>query len=319
MQSFKFIFLLLISILHLRCHNPASDSIIKSDIELIVLGIAQDAGYPQANCQKVCCQKFYDQQETKKHVSCLGIIDHISNSIFILDATPDFPYQLQLLKSFQEDNRDYSLDGIAITHAHIGHYTGLMHLGREAMGASNIPVFAMPRFKAFLENNGPWSQLVDLKNINIQTIKEDSVTMLNEHISLTPMLVPHRDEYSETVGFMVETKNKKALFIPDIDKWSKWNRSIDSLIQIVDFAFLDGTFYDNGELPNRDMSEIPHPFIEESIWAFSTLSLKDKEKIHFIHFNHTNPVLFESSAASKNVSNQHFALAREGNRFALID
>eukprot|EP00957_Ditylum_brightwellii_P156501 11911053-Ditylum_brightwellii.AAC.1 len=65
-------------------------------------------------------------------------------------------------------------DGIFLTHAHIGHYTGLMYLGREALGAVDVPVYAMPRMRSFLKNNGPWSQLVSLGNINIQNLEEKS-------------------------------------------------------------------------------------------------------------------------------------------------
>ena len=32
--------------------------------------------------------------------------------------------------------------------------------------------------------------------------------------SVTPIQVPHRDEYSETAGYIIKGKNKKALFIP---------------------------------------------------------------------------------------------------------
>ena len=70
-----------------------------------------------------------------------------------------------------------------------------------------------------------------------------------------PFLVPHRDEFSETVGFEIKGENKTAVFIPDIDKWSKWNSDLKELIKRVDYAFLDATFYKNGEIPSRDMSE----------------------------------------------------------------
>ena len=133
-----------------------------------------------------------------------------------------------------------------------------MHLGKEVMGTNNTPVFAMPRMKTFLEENGPWNQLVELKNISLQELKSDSTINLNENIKVTPFLVPHRDEFSETVGYKIMINNKSLIFIPDIDKWERWATNINELIQKVDYAFLDATFYKNGEL-KRDMSEIPHP------------------------------------------------------------
>jgi len=186
-----------------------------------------------------------------------------------------------------------------------------MHFGREVMGTDNLPVFAMPKMKTFLEENGPWSQLVDLENINIKALKSDSTFSLNERLKIKPFLVPHRDEFSETVGYEITINNKSLIFIPDIDKWERWEMDIRQLIQKADYAFLDATFYKNGEL-KRDMSEIPHPFVQESIDLFSTLSDTDKQKVHFIHFNHTNPLLIEGSAAQKEVLGKGFNLAREG-------
>ena len=105
--------------------------------------------------------------------------------------------------------------------------------------------------------------------------------------------------------------NKKSLiFIPDIDKWEKWDEDIIQVINSNDYSFLDATFYQNGEIP-RDMSEIPHPFVEESMDLFSKLSYEDKQKVHFIHFNHTNPLLIEGSDAQKEVLRKGFKIAKE--------
>ena len=193
----------------------------------------------------------------------------------------------------------------------MGHYTGLLHFGREVMGTDNLPVFAMSKMKTFLQENGPWSQLVKLENINIKALKSDSTFSLNERIKIKPFLVPHRDEFSETVGYEITINNKSLIFIPDIDKWEKWETNITELIKKVDYAFLDATFYKNGEL-KRDMSEIPHPFVEESMSLFSTLSDADKQKVHFIHFNHTNPLIIEGSTAQKEVLKKGFNIAKEG-------
>ena len=277
---------------------------------VMVLGVAQDAGYPQMNCKKECCAAAWKNSELKRTTSCLAIVDPISKEQWIIDATPNIKEQLQLLK---QKTGTEKLDGILLTHAHMGHYTGLMHFGREVMGTDNLPVFAMPKMKTFLEENGPWSQLVNLENINIKALKSDSTFSLNERIKIIPFLVPHRDEFSETVGYEITINNKSLIFIPDIDKWEKWETNIIDLIKKVDYAFLDATFYKNGEL-KRDMSEIPHPFVEESIDLFSTLSDTDKQKVHFIHFNHTNPLLIEGSTAQKEVFEKGFNLAKEGQR-----
>ena len=275
---------------------------------VMVLGVAQDAGYPQMNCKKDCCRAAWENPSLQRNTSCLAILDPTTNDQWIIDATPNIKEQLQLLKSKTGTEK---INGVLLTHAHIGHYTGLMHLGREVMGTNKTPVFAMPRMKTFLEENGPWNQLVELKNISLQALKSDSTINLNENIKVTPFLVPHRDEFSETVGYKIMINNKSLIFIPDIDKWERWATDINELIQKVDYAFLDATFYKNGEL-KRDMSEIPHPFVQESMELFSTLTKTDKKKVHFIHFNHTNPLLIEGSSAKNEVLKNGFNLAKEG-------
>lgn len=294
---------------------------IESKIELAttpyikILGIAQDAGYPQVGCQKACCQRVKDNPELRQKVIALGLIDPTSGERWLFEATPDFREQYDNLMAV-EPKAD-TLSGIFLTHAHIGHYTGLMQLGREVMGAKNVPVFAMPKMRKFLYSNGPWRQLTTLNNIKINRLFADSTIVLNQNLSVTPLLVPHRDEFSETVGFLIQSKNKSLLFIPDIDKWSKWNRDILALIKQVDYAFLDATFFQNGEIAGRDMSEIPHPFVEESMSLFNQLPPKEKSKIYFIHFNHTNPLLDSNSKAYQSVIKKGYFVGYENLKILL--
>jgi len=299
--------ILLISFVFLFACDSQKEELLKNPY-VMVLGVAQDAGYPQMNCKKDCCKRAWKDTDLQKNTSCLAIVDPTTNEQWIIDATPNIKEQLQLLKS-----KTYSekVDGVLLTHAHMGHYTGLMHFGREVMGTNKIPVFAMPKMRTFLKENGPWSQLVELENISLKELRTDSTFHLNKNIKTTPFLVPHRDEFSETVGYEILINKKSLIFIPDIDKWEKWDRNIMDLIEKTDYAFLDATFYKNGEL-KRDISEIPHPFVEESMGLFSDLSEKNKQKVHFIHFNHTNPLLINGSHAQKEVRGKGFNLAREG-------
>jgi pyrroloquinoline quinone biosynthesis protein B len=133
----------------------------------------------------------------------------------------------------------------------------------------------------------------------INKLAADSVIRLSENLSVTPILVPHRDEFSETVGYRIDSPSKKVLFIPDINKWHVWERDIITEIEKVDVALLDGSFYDASELPGRDISQIPHPYIEESIELFKNLPATEKAKITFIHFNHTNPMILDSPERSQ--------------------
>ncbi len=193
----------------------------------------------------------------------------------------------------------------------------MLFLGREALGGDSVPVYAMPRMKRFLETNGPWSQLVQLKNISIQSIFDKEEIRLSSNLSVIPFSVPHRDEFSETVGFKIVGPNKSVLFIPDIDKWGKWSTSIIEKIKKVDYAFLDATFYDGKEINNRNIAEIPHPFVIESMELFKRLEHREKPKIHFIHLYHTSPLLNEQSAAYGKTINSGFKVARFFEQFRL--
>ena len=134
-----------------------------------------------------------------------------------------------------------NVSGIFLTHAHIGHYTGLMHLGREVMGSRGMPVYAMPRMRSFLSGNGPWSQLVDLGNIELRALEGEDPTSLGEGVTVRAMPVPHREEFSETVAFRIDRGERSVLFLPDIDKWERWDTDINQLLLEVDVAFVDGT------------------------------------------------------------------------------
>ena len=278
-----------------------------SNPHIIVLGVAQDGGAPHAGCSKECCEERWDNPEKHLKVSSIAIVDPKTSETWIIDATPDFASQLNSVSNNE-------LKGVFLTHAHIGHYNCLIHLGREVMGAKEVPVYAMPRMKQFLETNGPWNQLVRLNNISIQKINDNVTIQLNERLSITPFLVPHRDEYSETVGYKIEGPNKSLIFIPDIDKWDKWEVNVKELVKDNDYSLLDGTFYNIDELPGRDMSQIPHPFIIESINLFSNV---DKLGIYFIHINHSNPALNSNSDAFKNIINNGFGVAKRDQIFDL--
>ena len=275
-----------------------------------VLGIVQDAGYPHIGCEKDCCKVV---SPGDYFVSCLGLVDKTNNKRYLFDATPDIHNQINLLEKFPDSNL---IDGIFLTHAHIGHYTGLMYLGREGLGSRSIMVYALKRMAKFLTKNGPWDQLVKLNNISIQTISNKEFVKLSENIFVIPIRVPHRDEYSETVGYKIIGKSKKILFIPDIDKWDEWKKSIIEEVKLVDYAFIDGTFYNGSEL-NRDMREIPHPSIEETLQLFSNQPLAERNKIYFIHINHTNPILTNKNGIRDMVESLGFNIAERGLKFKL--
>lgn len=285
---------------------------------LLVLGIGQDGGVPQAGSAD---HPGWTDPAKRRNVVCLALIDPASNQRWMFEATPDFREQLHLLNVAAPTQRPSpGLDGIFLTHAHMGHYTGLMFLGHESMGAQDVPVYAMPRFRAYLSANGPWSQLVRYNNITLQPLEANQPVALNNRLRVTALPVPHRQEFSEVVGFRIEGPNGAALFIPDIDSWEDWDAAgvrIEDEIARVDVAYLDATFYANGEIPGRDMTGFPHPFITHSMARFATLPASEKAKVRFIHLNHTNPALWPESEAYQTVLTNGFHLAQEGERIDL--
>lgn len=290
-----------------------------AEVFLQILGTVQDGGSPHAGCKKTCCQNLFDKPDPTRMVVSLGLIDRKNHHTWLFDAGPDFARQQHILYNRLCAVHGENPDGIFITHAHIGHYAGLMYLGKEAMDAAKVNVYAMPRLKKYLESNGPWTQLVTRQNIQLQTLAADSSIYLSPDIQVQAFLVPHRDEFSETVGYKIISKEKSVLFIPDIDKWEKWDRDIVAEIKKVDYAFIDGTFYDAAEINNRDIKQIPHPFVTESMEKFKNLDTREKSKIYFIHLNHSNPLLDSSSAAYKRVIAEGYKVARFGEEVEIIN
>lgn len=295
---------------------------------VVVLGIAQDAGYPHPACQNACCLPALKEGTLRRHVSSLAVVDPVSHERWLFDATPDFPAQLQMLNEIDPPMKTpgtknnslatgLGVSGIFLTHAHVGHYTGLMYLGREGIGSQHVPVYAMSRMREFLEANGPWSQLVSLENIELQRLEEGRTIRLNERISVTPFVVPHRDEFSETVGFLVKGPDKSFLYIPDIDKWERWSKRLEEMLAKVDLAYIDGTFFADGEIPGRSMSDIPHPFVNETMQRLRSLPAHERAKVFFIHLNHTNPAIRPGSKERRTILDQGFHIAEERQKNAL--
>ena len=275
---------------------------------IIVLGTTQDGGFPHTGCSEKCCREAWKDTGKKRLIASLGVIS--KKDCFLVDITPDFKYQLRLIEHHLDEKPHIS--GICITHAHLGHYMGLLELGLEVMNTDAIPVYVMPKMKSFLENNAPFSQLLELNNIRLFIIQENAPINVFKDINIIPFQVPHRNEYSETVGYRIQTSRKSVLYIPDIDSWDGWYADINELIKENDIALLDGTFYVKSELQNRDVSAIPHPSIRESMKQFSALDKVDKKKVYFTHLNHTNNVLQNGSKERADVIKHGFQIAFDG-------
>ena len=304
----------MIRVLNLVTFLIISISVNSQSEYIYILGNTQDAGLPHIGCQHPFCEDSFNVYE-EHYTTSIAVVNSDLKKYILFEATPDITFQLNNLKKNIFD--EFLLpESVYITHAHIGHYTGLMYFGREALGAKDIMVRVLPRMSNFLQNNGPWSQLVDVNNIKIKEINFGSSTKELANIDITPVQVPHRDEYSETAGYVIKGENKKALFIPDIDKWEKWDRELSQLAKEFDFLLIDATFYDSKEI-NRDISEIPHPLVTETMNLLSGLSLENRNKVYFIHMNHTNMMLDPNSKLSKLITSKGFNIARLGQKLYL--
>ena len=248
---------------------------------LVVLGIAQDGGIPHLGCQQERCVRARDGRGVVEKVASLGVVNRTTGTSYLFDATPDLPAQVHALTGGAPP------DGIFLTHAHIGHYTGLMYLGREVIAASAVPVYGTPRMVDFLTVNGPWSLLVEAAHVDLRVLTPDRPIELASDLRVTPFLVPHRDEFSDTVGYRIDGPRASALYLPDIDRWDLWERDIRDVVAGVDIAFLDGTFASPDEVPGRSIEQISHPLIPDT-----RERLRDSEaEVWFIHLNHTNAEL----------------------------
>jgi pyrroloquinoline quinone biosynthesis protein B len=275
-------------------------------VEAVVLGIAQDGGVPHLGCrQKLCVDARWDPSK-RRLVASLGLVDNRAGKRFVIDATPDFSEQVTRLGRLP--------DGILLTHAHIGHYLGLAQLGREVVNARRLPVFCTPSMARFLRENLPWSRLVAQENIEIREVEPGAEIALTDSLRVTPLKVPHRDEDSDTVAYVVAGPARRLLWLPDIDKWEKWDRRIEDVVKTVDVAFLDGTFFSADEIPGRSIAEIPHPLVPETV---TLLSIGERSaKVFFVHLNHTNRLLWDRKEARR-LLDKGFGVAAEGQRVAL--
>jgi pyrroloquinoline quinone biosynthesis protein B len=282
---------------------------------VVVLGVAQDGGHPHAGCGESCCREAWADSRKRHRVASLGIVDYSSSGCWLVDATPDFKDQLHDLQGLTHGRS--KLSGIFLTHGHMGHYTGLLQLGREVMGAKGVPVYAMQGMREFLAKNSPWSDLAEWGHVDLRLLEDNAPVALAEDLEITPFLVPHRGEFSETVGFRIEGPRRSVLYLPDIDSWDKWDLSLRQVATGVDAAFLDGAFYDEGELPGREMWSVPHPLIKETMHRLAGMPPEARGRVRFVHLNHTNPALRARSEAWMEVHSAGFRVAREGERVFL--
>lgn len=303
------------------CQAPRSDARAAAPY-VLVLGTAQDGGLPQIGCTQPPCEAARADPRRARRVASLLVCDPRSGKRWLLDASPDLREQVELARGHPASRlasgpRPALFDGVFLTHAHVGHYAGLLHLGREAYGARGVPTYASERMAGFLRTNGPWSLLVETGGLELATLRPGERVELAPDLSVEPLAVPHRDEFSDTLAFVVRGPSSALLYLPDIDKWERWERPLREALAEVDLALVDGTFFDGDELPGRDMSEIPHPFVVETLALLASEPAATRAKVLFTHLNHSNPLADSRSDAARRVRSAGMGVARDGQRIDL--
>jgi len=283
--------------------------------QLIALGTVQDGGLPHASCGCERCKLARKDSAHRRFVAGLALVLPEEGQTWLIDATPNLPYQLEILRIWDAPPRDgvdrAPIDGVFLTHAHIGHYLGLAHLGFEVVHTHRVPVYGTLSMRRFLRTNGPWSQLVDKENIELRRLSPGRPVQIANRVRVTPIRVPHRDELSDTVGFRIEGLRSSVLYVPDTDGWDEWRVPLTEHLAGIDVAILDGSFYSLDELPGRSIEDVRHPLMSETMDLLQPL-VGEGLKVYFTHMNHTNPVLGPDDEARNEVLARGFRILEEG-------
>jgi len=283
----------------------------------LVLGRAQDGGLPHFGCNQPCCE---DARKTgrRETPAALGLHDSSDGQLVLVEATPAVEEQVALLHQLANarDRGRKPVDAVLLTHAHVGHYLGLAHFGREIASTNKLPLHVTPRMGEFLSAHGPWKQLIALEQFVLRTHEPEKPFALAPGLQATPLRVPHRDEFSDTVAWRFAGPRATVLFCPDVDRWDAHEGLLDRLLDGVDVAYLDATFYDGRELPDRNLAEVPHPPMVRTMELLGERTKAKPGSIRFLHLNHSNPA-FHDAAVVEYVRAMGFRIAEVGERVAL--
>lgn len=280
-------------------------------VSAVVLGVMQDGGLPHAGCRCDRCQAARQDPTQARRVACLALIDTRQEAaqVWLFDATPDIGYQLDRLASVlgPHPHRPHRLrepDGVFLTHAHLGHIGGLPQLGPEAMAVTALPVYAAPQLVTLLREARLWRPAT--ANFIWHPRRPHIATTLAPDLRVTPLAVPHRDEWGAgTYAYLIEGPERSLLYLPDIDGWAQWPAARER-VAATDIALVDATFYSPDELGGRP--PVAHPLVPDTLAYFG----EDASRLVLTHLNHTNPLLDEDSDARAAVAAAGASVAEEG-------
>ena len=286
-------------------------------VTLVLLGIAQDGGVPHAGCSCVRCMGAHRDPSLRRHPVACGIRGS-DGSLHLIEASRSLPDQMRLWAEVMGAEGVARPDSVSLTHIHLGHIDGLGQFGKEVMGCSELPLFASASVLEELAKREALGPFDSTEAVPMERFGPSGGCGFE--MEFVP--VPHRDEYADTHAVIIRGPSHSALFLPDHDDWAQTlgRHGANSIRQWlsdlgVSIALLDGSFWDSSELPGRDMSKIPHPTVTETLARLGEQVEGDAE-IHFIHLNHSNPLLGPGPEAEE-LSDLGWQVAAQGQQFAL--
>lgn len=274
----------------MRDNSPMSYS-------LLVLGSGQDGGTPQVGTHRA--------QRAERTASSIVIIRGDGPAL-LFDVSPDLRRQYQRLS--RHCGRVPEIDGLFITHGHMGHYAGLVHFGKESAAVEDLPLFAPQSVITFLGSNEPWGTL--FRDHHLRAVPVDDVETKVAGLSISAIPVPHRAEFTTTVAFSIAVYGRPwVLYLPDIDGWQEWPDAED-VIAAHQVTLLDATFSTVDELPGRDIALIKHPLVPDTIDRFAHLT--EDHTIILTHINHSNPLGDPDESITAAANDRGFVIAHDG-------
>ncbi len=288
-------------------------------VRATLLGIAQDGGVPQAGCTKTCCMDAVGGRRRTRYPVSLGVTTEVGSK-HLMDVSRSLPDHL--INWGKEENDIGRIDSIWLSHAHVGHYDGLFQFGREVMGTSSIPCHLSKSMHEFCMSTPSLASLFDEGHLIAEVFDGDAAIEISEHVAISPIKVPHRDEFSDTHGFVIKGPKRRLLYLTDHDSWDEtlgfheaddirsWLRSMH-----IDIALVDGTFWSEEELGGK-ATEIGHPTVQDTLERLGERR-HDDPRIVFIHLNHTNPLLEDAGSEQAKVRSMGWEVGRRTMSFEL--